>query len=297
MTTEAKTANSGFLERKFQLAKRGTTGRLEVVGGVATYLTMVYIVFVNPAILGLDGAGLQFGQVLTVTALVGGVMTIVMGLVTNYPFAIASGLGLNAVVAFQLVGAEGLTFPEAMGVVVTEGIIITVLVLTGLREAVMNAIPHNLKLSIAAGIGLFITIIGFANGGLSVPGPGSPLLTRGDIDSARVAVFFAGLLFVAVLVAKRVKGALLIGIVSTTVLAIVVNATSGGDLWTAVGPGVAQTPTDIVAWPDFSLLGQFSFGFIPKMGLIAAALAVFTLMLADFFDTMGTAIGLGKEAG
>ncbi|MDP9405364.1 MAG: NCS2 family permease [Actinomycetota bacterium] len=295
-TRVAGSNRGGALERRFRVAERGSNVRTEVVAGVTTFLTMAYILFVNPAILGGEG-GLAFPQVLTVTALVAGVMTIAMGLVANYPFAIASGLGLNAVVAFQLVGAQGLTYPEAMGVVVTEGLIITVLVLTGFREAVLNAIPLALKKAIGAGIGLFITIIGFATSGLSVPGPGSPLLLRGDVDSARIVVFIVGLLLTALLVARRLKGALLVGIVATTVLAVVVNAVSGGQLWTDVGPGVAKVPTDIVALPDFSLLGQFSFGYVAKIGALGALLAVFTLMLADFFDTMGTAIALGNEAG
>ena len=290
--------SSGVLERQFRLAERNTTARTEVVAGVTTFMTMAYILFVNPAILGGE-AGLPFPAVLTVTALVAGVMTIAMGLFANYPFAIASGLGLNAVVAFQLVGFQQLSFPEAMGVVVAEGVIITILVLTGFREAVLNAIPLELKKAIGAGIGLFITIIGFANSGIVVPGPGAggPVLGRGEVDSERIAVFVVGLLVTAVLVARRTKGALLFGIVGTTILAIIVNLASGGELWAQVGPGVAQMPEAIVAAPDFSLVGQFSFGFFAKLGVLSAVLAVFTLMLADFFDTMGTAIALGDEGG
>ena len=258
MATTTSARPNTFLDRQFRLSERGTTVRTEVIAGVTTFLTMAYILFVNPTILGLGGSGLTFPQVLTVTALVAGVMTILMGLVANYPFAIASGLGLNAVVAFQLVGAQGLTFPEAMGVVVTEGVLITILVLTGFREAVLNAIPLALKHAIGAGIGLFITIIGFANAGLSIAGQqGGPLLTRGEIDSARIGVFFVGLLLTGVLVARRVRGALLYGIVGTTVLAIVVNAVTGGELWSQVGPGVAKVPTDVVSAPDFGLLGEF----------------------------------------
>ncbi|HLA92956.1 MAG TPA: NCS2 family permease, partial [Actinomycetota bacterium] len=148
------------LDRFFRISERGSTVRTEIVAGVTTWLTMAYILFVNPTILGLGGEGLPFPAVLTVTALAAGVMTIAMGLVANYPFALAAGLGLNAFVAFTLVGANGLTFPEAMGVIVTEGAIITVLVLTGLREAVMNAIPMDLKRAIGIGIGMFITLIG-----------------------------------------------------------------------------------------------------------------------------------------
>jgi len=296
MATALEHQPGGALERTFHIAERGSTPRREAIAGLTTFLTMAYILFVNPTILGGDG-GLPFPQVLTVTALVAGVMTIAMGLVANYPFAIASGLGLNAVVAFQLVGAQGLSYPEAMGVVVAEGLIITVLVLTGFREAVLNAIPLALKKAIGAGIGLFITLIGFANAGLVVPGAGGGVLARGDLDSARIAVFAVGLLVTALLLARRITGALLLGIALTTVAAIVVNAVAGGDLWSAVGPDTARVPSRLFAAPDFGLLGRFSFGFIGALGVLAAALAVFTLLLADFFDTMGTAVALGNEAG
>ena len=291
-----------MMERLFGLSQRGTSVRTEAVAGLTTFMTMAYILFVNPAILSTAGPadeGLAFPAVLTVTALVAGGMTIAMGLFANYPFAIASGLGLNAVVAFQLVGFEGLSYPEAMGVVVAEGLIITILVVTGFREAVLHAIPVELKKAIGAGIGLFITIIGFANSGIVVPGPGAggPVLARGDVDSARIAVFVVGLLLTAFLVARRTRGALLYGIVTTTVLAIAVNTFAGGELWAAAGPGVAQLPAQLFAAPDFSLLGAFSFGFIAELGVLSAVLAIFTLMLADFFDTMGTAIALGDEGG
>ncbi len=285
----------GLAERRFALRERNTGVRTELVAGLTTFMTMAYILFVNPQILS-GGNGELFAPLLTVTALVAGVMTIAMGVFANYPFAIASGLGLNAVVAFQLVGAQGLTLPEAMGIVVTEGILITILVLTGFREAVLNAIPLELKKAIGAGIGLFITIIGFANSGLVVPGPGEggPLLGRGPVDHGNVAVFVIGLLLTAFLVARRVKGALLYGIVATTIIAIIANSISGGALWSN---GIATVPSNLVAAPNFSLLGDVSFGFFAKIGALAAILAVFTLMLADFFDTMGTAIALGGEAG
>ena len=297
MATSTDERSGGFLEQRFRLSDRGTDVRTEVLAGVTTFMTMAYILFVNPAILGTGDNGLPFPAVLTVTGLVAGLLTIAMGVVANYPFAIAAGLGLNAVVAFQLVGAAGLTYPEAMGVVVTEGIIITVLVLTGFREAVLEAIPVELKKAIGAGIGLFIAIIGFAGSGVVVPGPGNgaAVLGRGDLGSMRVGVFFIGLLLTLVLVALRVKGALLISIVLTTVIAIIANAIGGGGVWGDTG--VAQVPSQIIALPDFSLLGQFSFGYLGKLGLLAAGLAVFTLLLADFFDTMGTAIGLGREGG
>lgn len=269
--------------------------RVEIVGGATTFVTMAYILFVNGGILA--AAGLDPVQVLTATALVAGVMTIAMGLVADYPFAVAPGMGLNAVVAFTLVGRDGLTAPEAMGVVVAEGAILTVLVLTGLREAVLDAIPMSLKRAIGAGIGLFLALIGLANGGFVVPGaPGGPLLALGRVGTARVALFALGLLLAFALHARRVRGGLLIAIFATTAAAIALNAgVYGGALF---GPGeVARLPARIVSLPDFSLVGDFSFGFVARLGLLGAALAVFTLMLSDFFDTVGTAIGLGAEAG
>ena len=269
--------------------------RVEIVGGATTFVTMAYILFVNGGILA--AAGLDPVQVLTVTALVAGVMTIAMGLVADYPFAVAPGMGLNAVVAFTLVGRDGLSAPEAMGVVVAEGAILTLLVLTGFREAVLDAIPMSLKRAIGAGIGLFLALIGLANGGFVVPGaPGGPLLALGRVGTARVALFALGLLLAFALHARRVRGGLLIAIFATTAAAIALNVgVYGGALF---GPGdVARLPARVVSLPDFSLVGDFSFGFVARLGLLGAALAVFTLMLSDFFDTVGTAIGLGAEAG
>ena len=297
MTTSTRPGSGGFLEQRFRLSERGTDVRTEVLAGITTFMTMAYILFVNPSILGTGDNGLPFAAVLSVTGLAAGVMTIAMGVVANYPFAIAAGLGLNAVVAFQLVGAEGLTYPEAMGVVVTEGVIIAVLVVTGFREAVLEAIPVDLKKAIGAGIGLFIAIIGFAGSGVIEPGPGggAAVLARADLSSPRVGVFFIGLLLTIVLVALRVKGALLISILATTVIAMVANVIGGGGLWGDTG--IAELPSQVLALPDFSLIGDFSFGYLGQLGLLAAVLAVFTLLLADFFDTMGTAIGLGREGG
>src|SRR5436309_4510840 len=164
--TETAQTVSGGLDRFFKVTERGSTVRTEILAGITTWLTMAYILFVNPSILGLGGAGLPFGQVLTVTALAAGVMTIAMGLIANYPFALAAGLGLNAFVAFTLVGADKLSFPEAMGVIVAEGVLITILVLTGVREAILNAIPTDLMRAIGVGIGAFIALIGLVAAGV-----------------------------------------------------------------------------------------------------------------------------------
>jgi AGZA family xanthine/uracil permease-like MFS transporter len=283
---------TGGLDRFFRISDRGSSVRTEIVAGITTWLTMAYILFVNPSILGLDGDGLAFPQVLSVTALAAGVMTIAMGLVTNYPFALAAGLGLNAFVAFSLVVGSGLTFPQAMGVIVIEGLVITVLVLTNLREMVMNAIPHDLKRAIGIGIGAFITLIGLVTGGI-VTNEGATPLSFGDLTSWPTAVFVVGLVLASILVARKVKGALLLSIVASTILAVIVNEATDGSYWTN---GVAAVPSDVVATPDFGLIGKFSFGFFSVLGVAGAIAVIVTVGLSDFFDTMGTVIGLGGEA-
>ncbi len=293
----------GGLDGYFRISERGSAVRTEVIAGVTTFMTMAYILFLNPAILSSvpdrNGLSLDPAQVLTVTALAAGLMTLAMGSYANYPFAIAAGLGLNGVVAFQLVAGNSLTWPQAMGVVVTEGVIITILVLTKFRQAVMNAVPLAIKHAIAVGIGLFIALIGFVDAGFVTPGEGTPvqLGTAGELQGWPVGIFVIGLLLISFLYAKRVRGALLIGILAATVLAVIVNeAFLEGE---GFGPYANwQSPVDMPSGESFSLLGDFTiFGFWGELGVIAAVLAVFTLMLADFFDTMGTVVGLGKEAG
>jgi AGZA family xanthine/uracil permease-like MFS transporter len=294
----------GGLDRYFEISERGSTIRIEVVAGITTWLTMAYILFLNPQILGfasepdLQALGLPFGPVLTVTALVAGLATMAMGLWANYPFAIASGLGLNAFVAFTLVAGEGLSYPEAMGVIVVEGLVITLLVLTGFRTAVVNAIPMDLKRAIAIGIGLFLTIIGLVNAGVVVRGEGTVVTLSDNLTTLRMLTFGIGLALCSILVVRRIRGGLLIGIIATTVIAAIVNAIWGDNaIWDAVGPGIAQVPDSITSTPDFSLVGDVSFAFFSKLGVVAAIAAVVTVMLSDFFDTMGTAVALGDEAG
>jgi adenine/guanine/hypoxanthine permease len=302
---ESVTKRGTGLDGYFRITERGSTVRTEIIAGLTTFMTMAYILFLNPIILSTipdrNGLSLSIPQLLTVTALAAGVTTLAMGLYANYPFAIAAGLGLNAVVTFQLVGAYQLTWPEAMGVVVLEGIIIFILVLTKFRQAVMDAVPMPLKLAIGAGIGLFITIIGFVDAGFvtstTLPAPPLQLGTNNELQGWPILIFIVGLLLIIWLFTRRVKGALLIGILAATVLAIVVNeAVLNGE-----GFGTAANFGAVADFPDgdnFSLIGDFSlFGAFAEMGFIAAILAVFTLMLSDFFDTMGTAIGLGREAG
>jgi adenine/guanine/hypoxanthine permease len=291
------------LDAYFHISERGSTVRTELIAGVATWLTMAYILFVNPSILGAlpdrNGVQLSFPQVLTVTALVAGVMTLAMGLWANYPFALAAGLGLNAFVAFTLVGAQGLTWPEAMGVIVIEGLVIAALVLTGFREAVMDAIPMDLKRAIGIGIGLFIAFIGLVNAGIVIhPDEGTIVTLNPDLTTLRILTFAIGLAVTSTLVALRMRGALLIGILATTVVAMIVNeAWGGGQIWVAVGPDTARLPSTVVSTPDFALVGDISFNVFTVVGVGTALALIISVMLSDFFDTMGTVVGIAGEAG
>jgi AGZA family xanthine/uracil permease-like MFS transporter len=295
----------GPLERWFRIAERGSTPLREVRGGLATFFTMAYILVLNPIILG--SATDKFhhhlapDQLLTATALVAAVMTAIMGVGGNLPLAIAAGLGLNAVVAFQL--APRMSWPDAMGLVVLEGLLICVLVATGLRQAIMAAIPAPIKHAIGVGIGMFIAFIGLVDAGFATRIPDAADTTTpvqlgtGTLTGWPVLVFCVGVLLTVALVARRVKGAILISIVAMTVVAIVVNAVADvpAASW---GLTVPKMPHKVVATPDFGLLGHFSlFGGFREAGVVTAVLFVFTLVLSDFFDAMGTIVGISSEAG
>jgi AGZA family xanthine/uracil permease-like MFS transporter len=307
------------LRRLFRLDERGATVGGEVRGGLVTFVTMAYIVVLNPLILGsvdsaaptakrdVLGATLSVPQVAAVTALVAGVMTILFGLVANFPFALATGLGINTLVAVTL--APQMSWPEAMGLVVVEGLIIVVLGLTGFRTAVFAAIPDPLKIAISAGIGAFIALIGLVDAGFVRRIPDAANTTvpvglgiDGSIASWPTAVFCVGLLITGVLVARGTRAGILIGLVATTVIAVVVEAivhagpSNGTDPygWDLGYPGL---PSSIVSLPDLSLVGDVSFGAFTRLPAIAVTLLVFTLVLANFFDAMGTMTGLGRQAG
>ncbi len=222
------------IDRHFTISERGSTVRTEVLGGVVTFLTMAYIVFLNPAIL--SQAGLPFGAVAVATALAAAIFTLLMGLLTNLPFALASGLGLNAVVAFDLILGRELPWPVAMACVVIEGLIALVLVVAGLREAIMRAVPHEIKLSIGVGIGLFITLVGFRDAGITVnndaTGIGLGVLTGGP-----QLIALGGLLVMIVLTARGVRGAILIGILDVD--------RAGPDLRRARGAGQGRADPEL----------------------------------------------------
>jgi len=294
---------AGLLSRYFGFRERSTDLATEVRAGLTTFMVMAYIIFVNPIILGftgvpgLAGKGLPFGATLTVTCLSAGLLSIAMGLVSNYPFALAAGMGLNAVVAFELVAGRGLTWPQAMTVVFLEGLAITLLVLTRFREAVMDAVPIGLKRAISVGIGLFIAFIGFFTSGLVVKPAAGPLpVGLGTFRGLPIAIFLIGFFLTAWLMARRTRGALLIGILGTTVIAVLLNELVAGGQGFAT-PGAARVPPAIVQAPDFSTFGHLDFGFFATLGIVTAVLVTFSIMLSDFFDTMGTIIGVGGRGG
>ncbi|MEU2350480.1 NCS2 family permease [Modestobacter sp. NPDC049651] len=293
------------LDRYFSISERRSTVGREVRGGFTTFFTMAYIVVLNPIILSgadINGRTLPGASVAAVTAAVAGVLTIVMGIVGRYPLALAAGLGINAIAGVY--AATQLSWAEVMGLIVLEGLLITVLVLTGFRRAVFNAIPTQLKASIAAGIGFFLTIVGLADAGVIRPGQGSLISfgVNGALAGWPLLTFVVGLLLTAVLLVRRVRGALLIGIVATTVFAIIVEAIAD------VGPRSADNshgwaltvptwPGKVFEAPDLGLIGHFSlFGGFSRIGVLAAVLIVFSIMIADFFDTVGTITAVGAEA-
>jgi AGZA family xanthine/uracil permease-like MFS transporter len=274
------------VESYFKFVERGTTLATEVRAGVTTFMVMAYIIFLNPAIL--SAAGLDPVAGSAATALVAGIMTIAMGMVANYPLALAAGLGINGVVAFTLVLSQKLTLPGAMGVIVLEGVVVTILVVVGLREAIMNAVPLALKRAIGVGIGLFILFIGFVNGGAIVsPQGGVPPVVPVFPTEPGQFVFWAGMIITLALYVMKVRGALIISIFATTLIALVT--------------GVAKIPTDFVITPGantFSTLGKFDLGNVfTQLGTLTAILTIFAIMLTDFFDTMGTVTGVAAEAG
>src|SRR6266403_1558466 len=286
----------GFTERRTDLAT-------EVRAGVTTFMVMAYIIFVNPIVLGyagvpgLEGKGLPFSPTLTVTCLTAGVLSIAMGLASNYPFALAPGMGLNAVVAFELVAGRGLTWPQAMTIVFLEGAVITLLVLTRFRQAMLDAVPLGLKRAISVGIGLFIAFIGFFTAGFVVKPDTSPLpVGLGHFDTLPAVVFLFGFVLTAWLMARRMRGALLLGILITTVLAIALNGALAGFKGFPT-PGAATLPQALVQAPDFSTFGRLDFGVLARLGVVTAVLVTFSIMLSDFFDTMGTIIGVGGKGG
>jgi adenine/guanine/hypoxanthine permease len=307
-----------MLDSFFKISERGSTVGREVRGGLVTFFTMAYIVALNPLILGFtkDADGKFIGGldhpdlplIAAATALVAGVMTILMGVLANFPLALATGLGLNSFVAVGI--ATRMTWADAMGLIVLEGLIITVLVFTGFRQAVFKAVPQQIKYAISVGIGLFIALIGLVDSGFVRRTSSGPVPVQlgdgGNLVGWPIVVFVVGLILIITLIVKKTKGALLIGIITATVLAVILEkAFKIGPNFVAPdkvnpkgwGLNVPSIPSKIIATPKFDLLGHFNLlGSFGRISVVSGILLVFTLLLSDFFDTVGTVTAIGHEA-
>lgn len=316
-TAQPGGAPSGALDRYFKISERGSTVGREIRGGLVTFFTMAYIIVLNPIIIGTvpDSTGHFIGGgtepnlplVAAATALIAGLMSILMGGVANFPLAIATGLGLNAFVAYSVAKLPGMTWNDAMGLVVIEGFIIFLLVVSGFRKALFEAIPRSLKTAISVGIGLFICLVALHDAGFNSAGGGFLQLgPTGNLKGWPVLIFILGVLGIAAMMARKIKGAMLIGILAATILAVLAETIGSiGSKTNAKGEvvnpsgwslTVPKMPDSLVSKPNFSLIGDFSlFGAFGKIGVISAILIIFTLVLGAFFDLMGAMYAVGAE--
>ncbi|AKC39759.1 putative hypoxanthine/guanine permease [Mycolicibacterium phlei] len=307
---------NGLVDRFFRISERQSTLGREVRGGIVTFFAMAYIVVLNPLIIGGEpgrahnadvlGHVLPVGQVAAVTALAAGVMSILFGFIANYPFALAAGLGINSLLAVSF--ASQMSWPEAMGLVIVDGLVIVALGISGFRTAVFHAIPDELKAAIAAGIGCFIAFIGFVDAGFvrRIPDAANTTVPVGlgidnSVATIPTLIFAAGVLLMGILVVCKVRGGLLIGIVVMTGISMLAQALTERGAQPADAKGwnltVPAWPSSAGGMPDLSLLGQVDmFGAFTRVGVLSATVLVFALVLSNFFDAMGTMTGLGKEA-
>jgi AGZA family xanthine/uracil permease-like MFS transporter len=273
----------------FDFDARDTNLAREVRGGATTFLTMAYILFANPAIL--SAAGVPLNAAIAGTAAAAALASILMGVVANVPIALAPGMGLNAVIAFQVAPALG-SWQAAMGLVIINGVVVLLLVLIGAREAILHAIPVDLRRAIGVGIGLFIAFIGLVNARIVIVPPGTiaainahpdsvlPPVTFGSLAAPEPAIAFAGLIVVGILIARRVPGAIVLGIVAATLVALVI--------------GVTRPPAALFATPSFATFGAANL----RAALTLTALPLLaSIVMVDFFDTMGTATAIMDDAG
>ncbi|EKE78103.1 NCS2 family permease [Oceanibaculum indicum] len=267
-----------MLERYFRLSAHGTTVRTEILAGITTFLTMAYIIFVNPAIL--SDAGMDFGAVFVATCLAAAIGTAIMGLYANYPIALAPGMGLNAYFTYGVVLGMGHTWQVALGAVFLSGVLFIILTILPVREWVINAIPRSLKMAISAGIGLFLGIIALKNAGVVVDHPAT-LVTLGALSSPPVLLAAAGFILMVALDAKRVPGAIIIAILATTMAGVLLGVTEF--------KGIASLPPD----PSPTFL-QLDIAGALQVGLLAV---VFAFFFVDLFDTAGTLVGVAHRAG
>lgn len=272
------------LESFFKLKEHKTDVKTEVLAGITTFMTMAYILVVNPLML--SDAGMDFGGVFTATALSAVIATVLMAVLANYPFALAPGMGLNAFFAYTVVlGDMGKTWQFALTAVLIEGIIFIIMSLFNVREAIFEAIPKNLKIAVSVGIGLFIAFLGLSNTGIVVPGNGT-IVGLGNITSGDALVGIIGILITGVLVARNVKGGLLIGIILTTLIGIPFGVTI-----------LPENFSTIVSLPPSMKDVAFQFVGFDEIFSLEMVVVVFTFLFVDVFDTVGTLAGVAAKAG
>ena len=267
-----------MLERYFQLSAHGTTVKTELLAGLTTFLTMAYIIFVNPDIL--SAAGMPKDSVFVATCLAAALGSAIMGLYANYPIALAPGMGLNAYFAFAVVKGMGFTWQAALGAVFISGLLFIVVSLFKVREAIVNAIPRSLKFAISAGIGLFLAIIGLKNAGLIAAHPAT-FVTLGDLHQPGPVLAALGFLLIVALEQRKVPGAIIIGILAVTVAAIAMDLTPFGGI-------VAAPPSMAPTFMQMDIAGALNAGLIT---------VILTFFLVELFDASGTLIGVAHRAG
>lgn len=282
------------MERLFKLRERGTDVRTEILAGIATFMTMGYIIFVNPNTLFGGPSNPMWAAGVVATCLAAGITSIMMGLIANWPLGLAAGMGLNAFVAFGLVGAQQMNYFTAMGIIVVEGLVITLLVLTKVREKIMDAIPLNLKRGIGAGIGLFIAFIGLFQSGLVIKhaSPDVPL-TFGNWADPKTLLAIIGIVLTIALMVRRVKGAILAGIIGTTVVAVIFELLG----LKVLTPGALEGAAKVISLPGANSFATIGHADIKSVIFGGPAMwgIVFAVMMTDFFDTMGTVVSVGEQ--
>ncbi len=288
-----KDQKKGLLSKFFDFAGNNTNLRTEILAGLTTFVTMAYIIIVNPMVLAgpETGTGMDYGAVLTATCLAAGASTLLMGLFANYPFALAPGMGLNAFFTYTLCGTMGLSWQTALGVVFISGCLALIVTLTRIKAIIIRAIPASLKAAVSAGVGLFIAFIGLTNGGI-VAVSQSSILSAGDLGDPKVLLALTGLVISSVLVIRKIPGGLLLGIIITTLAGLFVSDPATGSSITAFHPGAygifdKMPSLDPVAF-HLDLAGALK---------LSLALPIFSLFFVDFFDTIGGFVGIASRAG
>ena len=278
-TKQAPAPQQSWVEKRFRLTENKTTVRTEIIAGITTFMTMAYILFVNPSIL--SETGMPFDAVMMATAFSAILATLLMAFLANYPFALAPGMGLNAYFTYSVVFGMGYTWQTALGAVFISGIVFVLLSLSGIREKIIDAVPATLKSAIGAGIGLFIAFIGLQNGGLVKANPAT-LVGLGNLGEPEVLLAATGVLITGILLARKVNGAILWGILATTVLGIPF--------------GVTSMPEGFLKFPTFATWAPV-FGKLDIRGALGLGLleVIFAFLFVDLFDTIGTLIGVSQQ--